>query len=110
MALDIQNGDVLAVGGREYRVKAVAAWDGVAATASFRRQATLTAMTLRNPAPVNGKVGAPEIKHLGLKCTPLDPVDPDTVRSMGLSAPLTTKQTFVVDETGYFHVFVEDLK
>lgn len=55
---------------------------------------TVTASTKRAPAVTSGKRGEP-VTHLAtLRCTPLDPLDPETAQRLGLQTPHTLRQTF----------------
>jgi hypothetical protein len=58
--------------------------------------ATVTASTKRSPAMAGGKVGAPAAYLGGVKCTPLDPVDPELRQRMQLETAHELVQTFVV--------------
>ena len=111
MPPDILSGDYLAVGGEEYPVKAVSVWSlSPGQSAAFRQLARLDALTKRAPAMAGGKRGAAEIHLAGLKCTPFDPVDPETRQRLALDTPHTLLQTFVCDADGYVHLILEDLK
>jgi len=65
-------------------------------SASFSRLATETASTKRNPAIASGKRGSPATYLTGLRCTPLDPVDPEMRNRLNLDTPYELLQTFVV--------------
>lgn len=56
------------------------------------------------------KKGEPSPLLSGLKCTPLDPVDPDLRRRMALETPHELLQTFLTDGNGFVHLILEDLK
>lgn len=110
-SLDIKEGDLLVVGGREYPIRHVAEWAmSRASYRSFARQATVSASTKRSPAVVSGKRGTPATNLTNLYCTPLDPVDPETARRLVLDTPHELKQTFLDSTTGFYHLVVEDLK
>lgn len=55
---------------------------------------TVTASTKRAPALSSGKRGAPAAHVTSLKCTPLDPVEPDLRKRMALETPHELLQTF----------------
>ena len=54
--------------------------------------------------------GEPTLVLTGLKCTPLDPVDPDLRRRLALETPNELLQTFVADGHGFVRLVLEDLK
>lgn len=110
MAYDIVNGDILVVGGEEYPIRSVAHWSGYGTVGSIRHLATMTAATKRSPVISGGKVGAPVTQEAGFSCSPLDPVDPELRQRLGLQTPHELLQTFVPDETGFFHLVLEELK
>lgn len=62
---------------------------------SFRRQATVTASTKRLPEIVSGKRGSAVTKIVSLKCTPLDPVDPELRQRLQIDTPHEVLQTFI---------------
>ena len=62
---------------------------------SFDRFATVTASTKRPPDIVGGKRGAPVTTLTSLRCTPLDPVDPENRERFGLNAPMELLQSYV---------------
>lgn len=64
-------------------------------SASFRRMMVVDASTQRPPATPGGKRGTPVEYLLYLKCTPVDPVSPETKLRMGLNSPYAVWQTFV---------------
>lgn len=111
MPPDIRSGDVLVVGAEEYPVRSAAVWSMEPRhLAAFRRLARLTAGTKRSPDMVGGQRGAPAVHLTDLRCTPLDPVEPDLQQRMGLDTPHTLLQSYVADSTGYVHLVVEDLR
>jgi hypothetical protein len=103
--MDIREGDFLVVGSDEYPIKSCADWtkSGMNST-SFRRMATVTAGTKRT------KKGEPATVLSNLKCTPLDPVDPELRRRLALETPHELLQTFIADSAGFVHLILEDLK
>ena len=110
--LDILDGDFLIVGTDEYPIRSCAEWnDNRMLTPGFRRMANTTASTKR-PARVgsSGKRANPEINLSGLKCTPLDPVDPELRKRLELDTPHTLLQTFVTNGSGFVRLILEDLK
>lgn len=106
--------------------------------AGFLRAATLTASTKRSPALSAGKRGTPSTWLASFRCTPLDPVDPETRQRLGLLTPHEVLESYadggldilegdllVVDEaeypirsvgewawrgSNYVHMIVEELK
>jgi len=62
---------------------------------AFRHMATVRASTKRAAAPVSGKTSAPAANLASLKCTPLDPVDAELSKRLGLDTPHELLQTFV---------------
>lgn len=55
--------------------------------------ATVTASTMRAPAISGGKRGTPTTQVAALKCTPLDPVDPELRQRLALDTPHELLQT-----------------
>ncbi len=110
-ALDVKEGDLLVVNGKEYPIRSVAEWPmSQASYASFARLATKTVSTKGSPGLVNGKRGAPVTLLSNLKCHPLTPVDAETQRRMVIDTPHEVKQTFLDSLSGFYHLIVEDLK
>lgn len=62
------------------------------------RLATETCDTKRPPAIASGKRGAPASHLTGLRCTPLDPVDPETRYRLEIETPHTLLQTFIAGD------------
>jgi hypothetical protein len=110
MAYDIVNGDILVVGSEQYPIRSVAFWGGYGRVGSISHLATVTASTKRSPAISGGKVGAPVTSVASLRCSPLDPVDPELRQRLSLETPHELLQTYVPDETGFFHLILEELK
>jgi hypothetical protein len=114
MSLDIKEGDVLVVGANEYPIRSCAEWSW-RYSRTFRRMATVTASTKRNPALVSGKRGAPVANLTGVKCTPLDPVDPELAVKLrsgrsDLGTPHELLVTFVDGGNVFYRLVLEDLK
>jgi len=114
--LDIVPGDVLVVAGREYPVKAAAAWTAAGRnTLSMKRAASVDASTKRTAATgADGKRASSPTTYLsGLRITPLDPMSGEKstglLEASGLDTPAEALQTFVADGTGFVHLIVEDL-
>jgi hypothetical protein len=63
--------------------------------AGFEIFATVTASTKRQAAPTSGKTVAPVTNIASLACTPLDPVDAELSKRLGLDTPGELLQTFV---------------
>jgi len=64
-------------------------------SSGFAHMATVTASTKRVAAPVSGKTTTPAANLTGVKCTPLDPVDAELQKRLGLDTPHELLQTFV---------------
>lgn len=109
--MDLQEGDLLVVAGKEYPIKSCAEWaSNRMNTPGFRRMANVAASTKRAPAMAGGKIAAAATRLTGLKCTPLDPVSPDIQKRVALDAPMELLQTFLTDGAGFVHLVLEDLK
>lgn len=103
--MDIKEGDVLVVGAQEYPIKNCAEWTGAGMNSrGFRRMANVTANTKRV------KKGSPVTILSGIKCTPLDPVDPELRRRLALDTPHELLQTFIADGSGFVRIVLEDMK
>lgn len=61
---------------------------------SMTRFLTVTASTKRAPAIAGGKRGVAVTQVASLKCTPLDPVDPELRQRLALSTPHELLQVF----------------
>ena len=108
--LDIREGDVLVVGGQEYPIRSCAGWAWGARGRAMRRLCTVTASTKRSPAPVAGKRGTPAAHLMNVRCTPVDPVEPEVAQRLGLNTPHELLQV-TVDGGNYFYALVvEELK
>ncbi len=112
--LDILEGDILVVGGRDYPIKSCAEWSTpLLSVSNFKRMAKLTASTKRSQttgAGVNRMKGVPSVLLTGLPCTYLDPVDADTRKRLALETPHELLQTFLSDGSGFVHIILEDIK
>ncbi len=108
--IDIVEGDVLVVNGKEYPIRAVGEWaDFPPNSLAFKRLATVTAATKRSPALTSGVRGAMTINLIGVRCTPLDPVDAERRSRLKLNTPNELLETFV-DGDPYLRLTLEDLK
>ncbi len=107
--LDLKEGDILVVSGRDYPIRSCAEWAWGSGRAA-RRLMTVTASTKRQPAVVSGKRGAPVAHLADLTCTPLDPVDAELAKRMALDAPHEKLQTYVDGGDAYYHLVLEDIK
>jgi len=105
--IDIQQGDILIVNGREYPVNNCAVWICNMPGASFSYLATEKAMTKRAPEIQSMKRGEPIINLVGLHCMPLDPVSSETIRRFGLESPVNLLETYLADGDQYVHLVVE---
>jgi hypothetical protein len=109
MALDIVEGDILVANGKEYPIRSCAEWAWGYGRA-MRRLLKVTVSTKRSPAITSGKRGAPAVKLSGLRCTPIDPADPEVRQRLALNTPHELLQAFVDGGDVYYHLIVEDLK
>lgn len=64
-------------------------------SAAFRKLATVTASTRRNPGVSSGKRGEKTTYLTSLLCTPLDPVQPEIAYRAGLESPFEALETYV---------------
>ena len=110
MALDILAGDFLVVGSTEYPVRAVEDWSthGFGTSNSFKLMASVSCTTKRPPAVSSGKRGAPAENLTGLKCTPLDRVQPELTAQIPSAMPYDTLQTFISDGTDYSRLILDN--
>ena len=110
MALDILPGDFLVVGSTEYPVRAVEDWSthGFGTSNSFTLMASVSCTTKRPPAVSSGKRGAPAENLTGLKCTPLDRVQPELTAQIPSAMPYDTLQTFISDGTDYSRLILDN--
>lgn len=109
MALDLREGDTLVVGNKEYPIKSCAEW-AWRYGAGIDRLVTVAASTKRPPAVVAGKRGAPTTLLASVKCTPLDPVDPEIQQRLALETPHELLETYVNGGDTFYHLVVEELK
>lgn len=107
--LDIREGDIFVAGGREYPIRSCATWAWDAGRA-MRRLLRVTASTKRAPAMSGGKRGAPVTHLVGIRSTPLDPLDPETQRRLALETPHELLQTYVDGGNGFHVLVLEELK
>lgn len=114
MALDIQEGDYLVVGTKEYPIRACQSWAWTRATAGIRRFATVQASTKRQPAVSAGKRGTPVTKLACIYCTPLDPASASATQEIqerpDLQSPHKLLETYVKDAGVFYRLVLEDLK
>jgi len=110
MALDILAGDFLVVGSTEYPVRAIEHWTahGFGISKSFVLQASVSCSTKRPPAVSSSKRGAPAEKLTGLKCTPIDRVQPELTFQIPTATPYDTLQTFISDGTDYARLILDN--
>ena len=64
---------------------------------SMARFLTVTASTKRAPAISSGKRGTPTTNVSSLKCTPLDPVEPEVRQRLALNTPHELMETFTLE-------------
>jgi len=110
MALDILPGDFLVVSTTEYPIRAVESWatHGFGTSKAFALQASVSCSTKRPPAVSSGKRGAPAANLTGLKCTPLDRVQPELTAQVPSATPYDTLQTFISDGTDYSRLLLDN--
>ncbi|MDD2921789.1 MAG: hypothetical protein PHQ36_05830 [Anaerolineales bacterium] len=113
MALDIREGDILVIGGREYPIRFCGDYSfAPGSTSSMRRMCSTTASTKRSPAVVGGVRGDPEVKLTGIKCAPLDPVSQR--ESLALrnvtQAPYELLKTIMDGGDMFYTLFVENIR
>ena len=108
--LDVREGDILVVGIAEYPIRSCAAWEWGSGGRAGRRVMSATASTKRSPAMVGGKRGTPATNLTGVRCSPLDPIDPDLAQRMGLNTPHELLQTTVDGGDEFYVLVVEELK
>lgn len=111
MTLDIREGDILLVDGVEYPIRSVARWALRAANSiGFLRMANVTASTKRPPTlSATGTRAAPVTYLIGIRCTPLDPIDAELRGRLMLNTPHEILETYV-DGDPYLRLMVEDLR
>ncbi len=103
--MDILEGDVLVVAGKEYPIKSCADWNRTGMNnRTFSHYATTSCSTKRT------KKGEPATNLSNLKCVPLMPVDAELRKRLALETPNELKQTFLVDASGFVHLILEELK
>jgi hypothetical protein len=109
--MDIINGDILVVGSTEYHIKAVGEWDAhrFGISRSFNRRATVSCSTKRRPTAVGAKQAVPTAKLSGLKCTPLDPVNPNLSMTPITDTPVKLLQTFITDGTDFVQLELSEV-
>ena len=107
--LDIKEGDYLVVGASEYPIRSCAEWKWRYGR-NFKRMATVTASTKRNPAITSGKRGAPVANLTGVKCTPLDPISEDLANRLELETPHELLVSFADGGNVFYRLVLEDLK
>lgn len=110
MSINIREGDLLVVAGKEYPVKSCGEYTEFGSTPAFRKMATVEASTKRTPVAVGAIRGAPSQVLGSLWVTPLDPVDQELRAKVGVNSIHELLQTFAADSTGYVMLVLEDLK
>lgn len=110
--IDVQEGDVLVVGEKEYPIRSCAEWDSLQRTGSraFRRMAIKHCTVKRTGTVSDSSAGATATVGGTLRCTPLDPVSPEIQKRIAFETPMELLQTFLTDGDGFVHLVVEDLK
>ncbi len=110
-ALDIREGDILSVDGKQYAIRAVENWETTRMSkSSFLRMAVKAAVTLRSPVMASGKRGEPAINLSAFFVTPLDPVDAEKQRRLAIDTPVQLLQTMCAGDGGFMVLYVEDVK
>lgn len=112
MALDIIPGDFLVVATVEYPIRAVWGYSDhdFGDSAMFTDWATVSCKTTRSPAVASGKRGLPANNLTSIKCTPLDPANPETIFQLQMQTPNTKLETFISDGTDYSRLIIEDIR
>jgi len=110
MALDILAGDFLVVSTTEYPIRAVEDWSthGFGTSRAFTLMASVSCSTKRPPAVSDNKRGVPAENLTGLKCTPLDRVQPEFTAQIPSAMPYDTLQTFISDGTDYARLILDN--
>lgn len=67
--------------------------------AGAERLATKVVSFKRPPVTVGGKRGTPTVFLTDIRCTPLDPVDPEIRFRLGIETPFELLQTFVMSNS-----------
>jgi hypothetical protein len=110
--LEIREGDILTVDGRDYPIKAVETFKtGRFSPASFARMANVRASVSRNVHDGQGSYPKTLLEE-DLPCTPLDPIsgrESAEYREV-LSTPTRTLKTYVASASGFYKLLIEDLK
>jgi len=108
--LDIREGDVLTVDGKNYPVKAVQTFTtGGFRGSTFARLADRRADITRQVADGAGGY-TPTVLYEGLACTPLDPQTFENTRREALRTPEQLLQTYIASRNGFYKLLLEDLK
>lgn len=106
--LEIRQGDIWVVDGRDYPIKAIKAYQTAKFRGSaFHRMATVNA-TLVRMVPTGSAYTRTVIASL--KCTPLDPQTYEGQRREVLKTPEALLQTYTSTSYGYYKLLLEDLK
>ncbi len=107
---DIASGDVLVVAGMEYPIKAAAAWPG----ARFRSSRATVPASTKRANPESGMISAQVTWLTGLLVTPLMPMSGEQSTGLlevnALDTSFIALQCFVGDETGFYHLILEDTR
>lgn len=110
--LDIREGDILTISGRDYPIKRVFTFrtDGFS-SASFARMAKATASVSRNISDGQGNYPRTLLVE-GMPCTSLDPLSgrEESEYRATLNAPVSVVKTYAASANGFYKLFVEDLK
>lgn len=112
MSLDIREGDLLVMNGREFPILFCGVWKTrIGSTPSMKRMCSETASTKRPPAVVGAVRGLPVTNLTGIKCTPLDPVGQRdlAVRNLPI-APTDARKTIIDGGDTFYEVYVENIR
>ena len=108
--IDVEVGCKLVVNNKDYPIKQVANWTSDRfSSSSFARMATLT-ISLKKETFDSEHKSTESVYLSNLSATPLDPINPELRRSLGLDTPFELLQTFISDGTGFVQLIVEDQK
>lgn len=114
MALNIREGDILTLGGKDYPILFCGVWKSRRGSSpAQKRMCSETASTKRNPTISGSKRGDAVTQIASMKCQPLDPVGVNTremiVRRVP-NAPTDLLETIVDGGDTFYQVVVERMR
>ncbi len=110
--VNVDSGDILIYNEKDYEIRAVGDWiQSNSLTPSLLKMAILT-VDIKGKAKVSsdGKREKATLKAVGLKATPIDPVDPELALSMGYNTPYTLKRCYLADDYGFYELFLQETR